>query len=181
MKTDIKKKRGGERERGVWNSDMQGAYRQSKKKKENVSGVNWERPIKSGRRGSDGGEGKKEKHLSANCTVVNVRKGSWGGKKGEKTDFFFLDKVLTFDDEESSKFSVMHWANGVWKISEHCAPASSCVIPSPTPRINYGVSVTADGSPTLPCSHCSFRAKKRQVQPKVVSVRKDWWNVLKTL
>lgn len=82
------KERGRERERGM-ELGHAGSIQTEQKKKENVSGVNWERPIKSGRRGSDGGEGKKEKHLSANCTVVNVRIGSWGGKKGEKTDFFF--------------------------------------------------------------------------------------------
>ena len=53
---------------------------------------------------------------------------------------------------------------------EGCA---SVALPSPpvvlSPRINYRVSVTADGSPTLPCSHRCILGE-RQVQPKVVCV-----------
>ncbi|KAJ4935115.1 hypothetical protein JOQ06_016651 [Pogonophryne albipinna] len=45
-------------------------------------------------------------------------------------------------------------------------------MPLQTPRINYRVSVTADGSPTLPCSHWCILGE-RQVQPRT-SVNLEW-------
>lgn len=75
------------------------------------------------------------------------------------------------------------WANApsLWLVWELCPPSPTS---SFSPRINYRVSVTADGSPTLPCSQRCILGE-RQVQPKLVCERvciyvwDKLWNMLK--
>lgn len=114
--------------------------------------------------GSEGAAGKNEIRLRANCEAVNGWKRRGRGKR--KSPTFFRRNFLPLDStrKECEFFKAML----SFTLYGGCV---SVAFPSPpvvlSPRINYRVSVTADGSPTLPCSHRCILGK-RQVQPKVV-------------